>query len=91
MQFGTLIMLPRIMASANMAFWQGWYEVREASSVNNALQINSRDIEDEVARIVTKQRKVSPELLGTTKASTTIDEPLVVAGGVEVNEAAVVT
>ena len=42
--------------------------VREASSVNNVLQINSRDIEDEVARIVAKQRKVSPELSGTTKA-----------------------
>ena len=50
--------------------------VREASSENNALQINSRDIETEVARIVAKQRKVSPELSGTTKASTTINEPL---------------
>jgi hypothetical protein len=26
MQFGTLIMLQRTMASANMALWQGWYE-----------------------------------------------------------------
>ena len=50
--------------------------VREASSENNALQINSRDIETEVARIVAEQRKVSPELSGTTKASTTINEPL---------------
>ncbi len=50
--------------------------VREASSEYNALQINSRDIETEVARIVAKQRKVSPELSGTTKASTTINEPL---------------
>jgi hypothetical protein len=64
--------------------------VQEASSVNIVPQINSRDIENEVARIVTKQRKVSPELSGTAKASTTIDAPLV-AGGVEVNEAAVVT
>ena len=39
--------------------------VREASSENNALQINSRDIETEVARIVAEQRKVSPELSGT--------------------------
>jgi hypothetical protein len=96
--------------------------VGEASSENNALlQINSRDIETEVARIVAKQRKVSPELSGTTKASTTINEPLdaddpwgnglqvsvgvnliahaaanpqplpLVAVGIEVNEAAVVT
>ena len=50
--------------------------VREASSENNALQINSRDIETEVARIVAEQRKVSPELSGTTKASTTINEPV---------------
>ena len=42
--------------------------VREASSVNNVLQINSRAIEDEAARIVAEQRKVSPELSGTTKA-----------------------
>ena len=95
--------------------------VWEASSVNIVLQINSRDIENEVARIVSEQRKVSPELSGTTKASTTINEPLdaddpwgnglqvsvginliahaaanpqplpLVAVGIEVNEAAVVT
>ena len=86
--------------------------VREASSVNNVLQINSRDIEDEVARIVAKQRKVSPELSGTTKALDADDPrgdglqvsvginllahaaanpqpPPLVAGQVEVNEAAV--
>jgi hypothetical protein len=42
--------------------------VREASSVNIVLQISSRDIENEVARVVTEQRKVSPECSGTTKA-----------------------
>ena len=85
--------------------------VREASSVNNVLQINSRDIEDEVARIVAKQRKVSPEFSGTTKALDADDPrgdglqvsvginlfahaaanpqpPPLVAGQVEVNEAA---
>ena len=67
MQFGTLIMLPRTMASANMAFFMAGL-VREASSVNIVLQISSRDIENEVAKIVTEQRKVSPECSGTTKA-----------------------
>ena len=62
--------------------------VGEASSENNALlQINSRDIETaEVARIVAKQRKVSPELSGTTKASTTINEPLDADAAVAVTE-----
>ena len=60
--------------------------VREASSENNALQINSRDIETEVARIVAEQRKVSPELSGTTKASTTINEPLDADAAVAVTE-----
>ena len=50
--------------------------VREASSVNDVLQINSSDIKNEVARIVVKQRKVSPESTGMPKASSIIDEPL---------------
>jgi len=55
--------------------------VREATSENNALQINSRDIENEVARIVAEQRKV--QLSVNT-------QPLpLVPGGVIFNEAAV--
>ena len=61
--------------------------VREASSVNNVLQINSRDIEDEVARIVAKQRQVE-----VNEAAAANPQPLpLVAVGVEVNESAVVT
>ena len=50
--------------------------VQEAFSKNDTLQITRDDIRDEAARIVAKQRKVSPESSGTPKASTTIDEPL---------------
>jgi hypothetical protein len=50
--------------------------VREASSKNNALQIDSRAIENKAERIVARQRKVSRELSGTTKASIIINEPL---------------
>ena len=61
--------------------------VREASSVNNVLQINSRDIEDEVARIVAKQRQVE-----VNEAAAANPQPLpLVAVGIEVNESAVVT
>ena len=45
--------------------------IREASSVNNVLQINSRDIEDEVARIVAKQRQVK-----VNEAATANPQPL---------------
>ena len=50
--------------------------VREASSVTDVEQIKRDDIRNEVARIVAKQRKVSPESSGTPKVSTTINEPL---------------
>jgi hypothetical protein len=50
--------------------------VREASSVTDVEQITRDDIRNEVARIVAKQRKVSPESSGTPKVSTTINEPL---------------
>jgi hypothetical protein len=49
--------------------------VREASSNNNDLQIYKTDIQNE-RRIVAKQRKLSPQLSGTTKTSTINNEPL---------------
>ena len=62
--------------------------VREASSENNALQINSRDIETEVARIGL-QVSVGINLIAHAAAN---PQPLPqVAVGIEVNEAAVVT
>ena len=50
--------------------------VREASSVTDVLQITRSDIRNEVARIVEERRKVSLEISGMPKVSTTIDEPL---------------
>ena len=50
--------------------------VQEASSKNNALQIDRTDILNEARRIVAKQRKLSQQLSGTTKSSTINNEPL---------------
>jgi hypothetical protein len=50
--------------------------VQEASTKNNALQIDRTDILNEARRIVTKQRKLSQQSSGTTKASTINNEPI---------------
>ena len=50
--------------------------VREASSVTDVLQITRSDIRNEVARIVEERRKVSLEISGMPKVSSTINEPL---------------
>ena len=50
--------------------------VREASTNNNALQIDKTDIRNEARRIVAKQRKLQRQLSGTTKKSTTDKDPL---------------
>ena len=69
MQYGTLIMFIKIMASANMVFL-----VREACTKNNALY--KKDILHEATRIVAKQRTVPQQLSGTTKECTINNEPL---------------